>query len=130
MSLALGNLDMRAIPVQRTSLASQRRTARLLPTAAVTVRIPGLRVAVEIRDLSFGGFALVASRRFWKGMTHQFAFAGATGYEVTLVAKAVHCYSLAAEGEQKFVSGWEFMAGSAERTEAAIGQLLNIAIER
>lgn len=62
-------------------------------------------------------------------MTHQFTFIGATGRQATLVAKAVHCYSRDAEGEPKFVTGWEFMPGSADRTEAAIGQLLDIAIE-
>ena len=95
----------------------------------MTVRIPGLNLDLEIRDLNFGGFALITSRRFWKGMTHQFTFAGATGHEVTLVAKVVHCYSLTAEGAPRFVTGWEFMAGSAERTEAAIGKLFDIAID-
>jgi len=40
-----------------------------------------------------------------------------------LVAKAVHSYAV--QGEPRFVTGWEFMAGSADRTERAIAQLLN-----
>src|SRR5580692_3810556 len=96
--LRLDHLAMRTIPAQGTSFATQRRTPRLHPNGAVTVRIVGLTLAVDLRDLSFGGFALVSSRRFWRGMTHQFTFAGSSGLEVTLVAKAVHGHSLDIEG--------------------------------
>ncbi len=39
-----------------------------------------------------------------------------------LVAKAVHCSPV--PDASAFLSGWEFMRGSAEKTEAAIGRLL------
>jgi hypothetical protein len=94
-----------------------------LPTNDVHVEIAGLALTLELRDLGFDGFGLVASKPFWRGMTHRFTFRSASGLQVTLVAKAVHCYALPEDGDRKFVTGWEFMAGSAERTAAAIGQL-------
>jgi hypothetical protein len=100
-----------------------------LPTHQVNVQIAGLALALELRDLGLHGFAVVTSRPFWRGMTHRFTFASDSGPEVTLVAKAVHCHSVPQEGDRKFVTGWEFMAGSAERTAAAIGQLFTAATE-
>jgi len=120
---------MRTIPVQPTVIPSQRRAVRLLPTNELRVHIAGLALTVEIRDLSFGGFAIIATRPFWRGMTHRFTFASSSGLEISLVAKAVHCYSLPPEAGPTFVTGWEFMRGAAERTAAAIGQLLDAAVD-
>ena len=109
--------------------AVQRRTARLAVNGQVQVTIPGTDAALELRDMSFGGFAITASRPFWKSMTHRFMFstlAGGVGRSITLVAKVVHCYAL--EGEQKFVSGWAFMPGTSDRTEKEIGQFLDLLV--
>src|SRR6185436_6176255 len=76
-----------------TVIADERRARRLTPTVAVTVTIRGLNLVADLRDLSAFGFAIVASKPFGQGMTHQFIFAVASGPEVTLVAKAVHCQS-------------------------------------
>jgi hypothetical protein len=102
--------------------ASRRRTTRLSVDGRLSVVIPGLNVGLELRDLSFGGFAVVAPRAFWRGMTHWFTFSTLNGESTTLVAKAVHCYAV--EGQPLFITGWEFMAGSADRSERAIGLLL------
>ena len=100
-----------------------RRSIRLPANGNVRVEMPNMKVKVELRDLGFGGFAIVAPRPFCKGLTHWFSFASGMGEPVTLVAKAVHCQAL---GDRSgFVSGWEFMRGTADRTEAAIGQLLD-----
>jgi hypothetical protein len=101
----------------------------MLATNHVHVQIAGLALPLELRDLGFDGFAVVAPKPFWRGMTHRFTFVGHSGLEVTLVAKAVHCRSLPQEGDRVFITGWEFMAGSAERTEAAIGLLFAAATE-
>lgn len=105
---------------------SSRRSARLAVEGQVRVAIPSLDLKLELRDLSFGGFAIMATRPFWRGMTHWFTFSTSTGQSITLVAKAVHCHS--SKTDRRFVSGWEFMKGTAERTERAIGQLLDALI--
>lgn len=74
--------------------------------------------------MGFGGFAISVPRPFVRGLTHKFIFAARNGVEVSLIAKAVHCYSRTVDGQMTFVSGWEFMAGSAQQTEAEIGRLL------
>ena len=107
--------------------ASRRRAARLLVHGQVQVAISGLDLPVELRDLSFCGFGIQAPRQFFKGMTHWFTFSTAAGSSVSLVAKAVHCYNVA--GEKAFVSGWEFMAGTSDRTEKAINELLTAITE-
>jgi hypothetical protein len=109
------------------AVIESRKAPRVLPSAGLGVRIPGLSLPLEIRDLSVGGFAIVAEKPFWRGMTHWFTFSMPSGVEVTLVAKAVHCRLLATGDVPRFVSGWQFMAGSAERTATAIGQLLHLA---
>jgi hypothetical protein len=101
----------------------------MLATNQVHVQIAGLALLLELRDLGFDGFAVVAARPFWRGMTHRFTFASDSGMEISLVAKAVHCYSLPQEGDRKFITGWEFMPGSADRTEAAMGLLFAAATE-
>ena len=115
---------MRPTLVHRMPEMAPVRRPRVVPSARLGVRIQGLTLPLEIQDMSFGGFAIVASKPFWRGMTHWFTFSTASGFEVTLVAKAVHCRQLADDDGSRFVSGWEFMAGSAERTEIAIGELL------
>ena len=90
--------------------------------------IRGLNLVADLRDLSGFGFAIVASKRFWQGMTHQFTFSVASGLEVTLVAKAVHCQSRLIDGEQRFVTGWEFMPGSLDRNAPTIARLLNASV--
>jgi hypothetical protein len=102
--------------------ASRRRTVRIEVDGKLSVAIPTLNVDLHLKDMSFGGFAVVSPRSFWRGMTHWFTFSTRTGQSIMLVAKAVHCYAV--KGEPRFVSGWEFMAGSADRTDRAIGQLL------
>src|SRR4030095_13725902 len=66
----------------------QRRTARLAVDGQVQIAIPGLELPLELRDLSLGGFAIVAPRPYWKGMTHWFTFStfrGGAERSVTLV---------------------------------------------
>src|SRR5207253_2222188 len=92
--LPLRRLPMRAIPVQPTVFISRRQTARLLPTTNISVDVAGLPHQLDLRDLSYGGFAIIAARPFWMGMTYRFTFKSAAGLAVALVAKAVHCYRL------------------------------------
>jgi hypothetical protein len=115
-------MEGHAVRVDPVLAALQRRWARLPAGAQLRVEIADLPVELLLRDLTFGGFAIVAPRPFWKGMTHRFTFATRAGGSLTLVAKAVYC-SPTADGKA-FVSGWEFMRGMADRTEAAIGRLL------
>jgi hypothetical protein len=110
-----------------TMTASNRRPGHLAADGQVRLEIPAAKLEVRLRDLGYDGFNIVAPRPFWKGMTHWFTFTSRSGESVTLVAKAVHCQAV--PGEHAFVSGWEFMRGSAERTEAAIGQLLDALAE-
>lgn len=117
------SVQARALRVDPVLVALSRRWARLPASGHLRVEIPDLQVELRLRDLSFGGFAIVAPRPFWKGMTHRFLFATRSGESVTLVAKAVHCQQ--EPNGAAFVTGWEFMRGSAERTEAAIGRLLD-----
>lgn len=107
----------------------QRRTARHPVNGQLAIAIRGMDLSVELRDLSFGGFAIVAPRQFWRGMTHWFTFSTPAGRTVTLVAKAVHCAPVQndpqAVNTPRFLSGWEFMAGTSEKNEKAIGELLS-----
>lgn len=119
-------MQLESLPLTPDSGGSRRRTARLIAAGQLRVAIPSLDLNLELRDLSFGGFAIVAPRPFCKGLTHWFTFSAGQGQSITLVAKAVHCY--ANSKDRKFVSGWEFMPGTADRTERAIGQLLDALI--
>jgi hypothetical protein len=104
-----------------------RASARVVPTSGLHVAINGLDAALQLHNLGFGGFAVIAPRPFWRGMTHRFTFACRSGFSVDLVAKAVHCYRMADGGQNRFISGWEFMAGSADKTALAIGKLIEAA---
>jgi hypothetical protein len=106
--------------------AVQRRTARLAVNGQVQVAISGLDLTLELRDLSFGGFGMTAPRPFWKGMTHRFVFSTPAGRSISLVAKMIHCSAVRAE--QGYISGWEFMPGTSDRTEKAIGDLLDAVV--
>ncbi len=110
-----------------TLTASTRRAVHLPADGQVRIEMPDVKLELKLRDLGYDGFNIVAPRPFWKGMTHWFTFTSRSGESVTLVAKAVHCQAL--PNEHAFVSGWEFMRGSAERTEAAIAQLLDALAE-
>lgn len=104
--------------------ATGRRWPRLVPDHQIGVAIPSLRVALTLRDLSLGGFAVSAPRPFTVGITHRFLFTAEGGKEITIVAKAMHCHSRPVNGQPLFVTGWQFMAGSTDENEAAIKQLL------
>jgi hypothetical protein len=118
---------MHVVPIHVGGGLARRRSARIVPTAHLTVTIPTLAVPLELRNLSFGGFAISAPRPFKTGLTHRFTFAADNGLEVTLVAKAVHCYASLVNDQQVFVTGWEFMLGSADVTDAGIRQLIDAA---
>ena len=118
---------MNVVPMHPGSGQARRRSARFVPTAHLTIRITTLEVPLDLRDLSFGGFAISAPRPFKTGLTHWFTFSTDKGLGVTLVAKAVHCYASLVNDQQIYVSGWEFMIGSAEETDAGIRQLLDAA---
>jgi hypothetical protein len=119
--------NVNVVPTYVPMGSARRRSARIVPTGHLVVSIPGLATPLELRNMSFGGFAIAAGRPFKTGFTHRFQFANDSGLEVILVAKAVHCYATLIDDRPLFVSGWEFMAGSAEQTELAIGQLLEAA---
>lgn len=102
---------------------SRRRTARIEQTGQVSVGITDAAFSTDLRDLSLGGFSIVSTKNFPLGMTHWFRFTTTGGEVVTLPAKAVHCRPL--PGDTKYISGWEFMPGSAEVTDIAVGRLLD-----
>ena len=118
---------MSAATVQSTDWLTRRRTPRLVPTGHLAVSIASQPLPIELRNLSFGGFAIAAPRPFKVGLTHRFTFSNDTGLQVNLVAKAVHCHARPVDNEQMFVSGWEFLTASADAADAAIGQLLDAA---
>jgi hypothetical protein len=104
-------------------------SSRILLTTGLRVVINGLDAEIQLHNLGFGGFAVVAPRPFWRGMTHRFTFATRSGLSIDLVAKAVHCYRIADGTPNRFISGWEFMAGSADKTAVALGKLIDAAGE-
>lgn len=112
------------VTAPQTATATGRRWPRLVPDREISVTIPSLKVALTLRDLSVGGFAVSAPRPFTVGTTHRFVFSAEDGVEITIVAKAMHCHSRPADGQPLFVTGWQFMAGSTEENEAAIQRLL------
>jgi hypothetical protein len=117
-------MEARSLRVDPVLAALTRRSARLPVVGKLQVAIQNLPIDLRLRDLSYSSFAIVASRPFWRGMTHRFTFATQSGESITLVAKSVHCQQVA-EDAVSFLSGWEFMRGSADRTEAAIGKLVD-----
>jgi hypothetical protein len=119
---------MRTVPTAPSSTYLNRRhAARLIPAAHLSVKFVSLPLAIELHDLSLGGFSITAGRPFPIGLTHRFVIATPEGAEVRLVAKVIHCYSRVIDGVQSFVTGWEFMAGSADATAAALSKLCDTA---
>ena len=102
---------------------SRRRTARIEQTGHVAVAITDAPFETDLRDLSLGGFSIASPKNFPLGMTHLFRFTTSGGDVVALPAKAVHCRPI--PGGATFISGWEFMPGSAEVTDIAVGRLLD-----
>ena len=120
---------MRAVQREQPAVIDARRNPRFLANGLIAVEILYADLTLELRDLGAGGFSIIAPRAFPRGMTHRFTFATPAGQSVRLLAKAIHCrQEPPTTGAPRFVTGWEFMAGSAEATNRSIEALLETVI--
>jgi len=101
-----------------------RRFLRFEPRTEVGVRMEGYaQMAVTLRDVGRGGFAIVAPMPFSPGERYRFTFDLPSGKSVMLSAMAVHRYPLKGEQEIRlYVTGWRFLL---ENTAEDIDRLMN-----
>jgi len=96
----------------KTLIAELRRFLRFEVRSEVGVRIDGHEeMAVTLRDVGRGGFAIIAPMPFSPGERYQFTFTLPEGAPIVVSAMAMHRYALEKNehGVQPFVTGWRFL---------------------
>jgi hypothetical protein len=105
-----------------------RQFLRLKARSGVSVRMEGYeQMAVVLRDVSRGGFAMLAPAPFSPGDRYRFRFDLPSGKAINLRAVAVHGHPHKdANGPAEYVSGWRFLLENAaediDRLVAAAGE--------
>jgi hypothetical protein len=87
----------------------------------VRIEIDGRACLAELRDVSLGGFGMVARKSFQSGATCHVRFATDAGVSFQIAARAVHSTIVHTSRGRRFVTGWEFL-GTGQ--EAAIAQFI------
>src|SRR5262249_35570968 len=98
-----------------------RRTVRFLPTPGVRIEINGTARLAELRDVSPGGFGIVARQAFQPGLTCNVRLATDAGVCLQVSAKVVYSMIVNTSGRLRFVTGFEFLGAG---TETAISQFI------
>jgi len=88
-------------------------------------RVTRLGVAILLRDISPGGFAVESTIPFSRGMTHQFEFVSREHGRITITATTVHCGRARTPGglAPLYVAGFSFVETDA--TRGAIDAFVN-----
>jgi hypothetical protein len=91
--------------------APQRRaSARLDVDGRLIARLVKPNLAVDVRDIGFGGMAIETNGAFRPGACHQFHLMTDTGLSVMIWATAIYCRDGgdATHHGPRYVSGWRF----------------------
>lgn len=90
---------------------------RRFPRYEALGRVLGVLVAadlpVRIRDVGLGGFSAETVEPLSAGEVHRVRFLSEDDWSGELVARSLHCRpSVAADGTPRYVTGFEFLAGT------------------
>jgi hypothetical protein len=112
----------------RSWVTEARRFFRFKARTGVRVRMEGYeQMAVVLRDVGRGGFAILAAAPFSPGDRFRFTFDLPDRRVVSLTAVAVHGYPRKdGDGACEYVSGWRFLL---ENATADIDRLVTAAAE-
>jgi hypothetical protein len=99
-----------------------RRNVRFWPTPGVRIEINGTARQAELKDVSLGGFGMVARHAFPPGVTCQVRFATDAGVCLQISATVVYSTMVNTPDGWRFVTGFEFLGAG---TETAIAQFID-----
>jgi len=109
--------------------ATRRRWERAVPTTHIGVAIHGAGLPFTLRNLSYGGFAIVSGQPFTPGTEARFTFSEhRSGLWLNITARAAHSSLIPGGGHPQYFSGWEFLLTGEE--EEAIKVLFDAAAGR
>ena len=90
--------------------STRRRWERAVPTTHIGVAIQGAGLPFTLRNLSYGGFAIVSGQPFTPGAEARFTFSEhRTGLWLHITARAAHSSLIPGGGHPQYFSGWEFL---------------------
>jgi hypothetical protein len=92
-----------------------------LPTPGVRIEINGTARQAELKDVSLGGFGMVARHAFPPGVTCHVRLATDAGVCLQISAKVVYSTIVKTSGGWRFGTGFQFLAAG---TETAIAQFI------
>jgi len=98
-----------------------RRTVRFWPTTGVRIEINGTARRARLKDVSLGGFGMVARQAFQPGLTCHVRLATDAGVCLRISAKVVYSTFVNTSGGWRFVTGFQFLGAG---TETAIAQFI------
>lgn len=84
----------------------RRRWPRLEVGGKVQANIASLDLAMPVRDISFGGFAVDAPLRFAQGEIHEFSLRLDQAPPLRVRARAAYCHGKG-NTDHQFITGWE-----------------------
>jgi hypothetical protein len=108
--------------------ADQRRSPRLEIMGTLSGHVVSVNRRVELRDLSFGGFAAETEDPFTPGSIHKFRFTTQDAGTAELWARTVHCRAkVASNGSPVYAIGFEFLYQGSRAVRDAINVLIDAA---
>lgn len=114
-----------ASPVPTPGGAERRRTPRLQVDGLLAGFLTTFKARIDVRDLSFGGFAAETEAVLERGQTYDITFLPPIGENVLLKARVVYCRRLSEPNEPtRFFGGFEFLHTNAV-SRPAITRLMN-----
>jgi hypothetical protein len=87
----------------------------------VRIEINGTARRAELKDVSLGGFGIVARQAFQPGLTCHVRLVTDTGVCLHISAKVAYSMIVKNSGRLRFVTGFEFLGAG---TETAISQFI------
>jgi hypothetical protein len=110
-------------PIPSTSHGlSRRRWPRFETRGRIHAQIAVLDLAMTVRDVSLGGFAVEAPVRFAHGESYEFQLQCSDHPPVTARARAVYCHVML-DRTNAYITGWEALGDPA--TTQAMARLVD-----
>jgi hypothetical protein len=110
----------------RDTAANRRRTARVRSDGVLHASIEAVAEAIEVRDLSFGGFSATLPSAVVRDRMHDVAFRPANGQVVRLRVRVAYCRAtLLADAAPIFVTGFEFIHEDPD-SRSRVNQLIGL----
>jgi hypothetical protein len=101
--------------------STRRRSERAVPTTHIGVAIQGTGLPFTLRNLSYGGFAIVSAQPFTPGTEARFTFSEhRSGFWLSIAARVAHSSLIPGDGHPQYFSGWEFLLTGDEEAEIAV----------